>query len=98
MTSARITAALLALWVAGGLAFEAAAHVDREVSRAEAKAAAARLVAERNLAQAHRFIGACLRGEPAPLGDELLYACQAKQMQLQQRHVREELAALRSAD
>lgn len=93
-----ITAALLTLWVAGGLAFEAALYVHREVSRAEAKTTAARMVAERNLAQAHRFIGACLRGEPAPLGDELLYACQAKQMQLQQRHVREELAALRSAD
>lgn len=98
MICARVLVATLALWVAGGLAFEVAAHIDREVSRAEARAAAPRMIAERNLAQAHRFIRACLRGEPAPLGDELLYACQAKQMQLQQRHVREELAALRSAD
>lgn len=93
-TLARITTALLALWVGGGLVFEAALYVERRVERAETRATAARLVAERNLAQAHRFIAACLRGEPAPLGDELLYDCQAKQMQLRQRHVRGELNEL----
>lgn len=98
MICARVLVATLALWVVGGFTFEAKQYADRAVSRAVAEATTAKMVAEENLAQAHRFIRACLRGEPAPLGDELLYACQAKQMQLQQRHVREELAALRSAD
>lgn len=86
----RLTAALLGLWILAGAGIEAIAWVDR----AEARHARRLAVAEANLAQAHRFIGACLRGEPAPLGTELLYDCRTKQMRLTPRQVRDELQEL----
>lgn len=96
MIGARVLVATLALWIVGGSAFEAKQYADRAVSRAVAEATTAKMVAEENLAQAHRFIRACLQGEPAPLGDELLYACKTKRLQLKQHHVREELDLLQS--
>lgn len=94
MSRGKLAAALLVIWIVSGLAFEVVLHIDRTIIRATARAAAPRLIAERNLAKAIRFVDGCLRREITPI-DDLLYDCHdVKLLHLPARMLREEMNAL----